>query len=51
MMEAIEEYSLRPDIYDAAWGGALHSTFVINASMRIKTSRVQLGIYTDKLIL
>jgi len=50
MMEAIEEYSLRPDIYDAAWGGALHSTFVINASMRIKTSRVQLGIYTDKLI-
>jgi len=51
MFEAIEEYSLRPDIYDEAWGGALYSSFVKDAANYINAKRIQLGIKTDKLIL
>jgi hypothetical protein len=51
MYDALEEYILRPDIYDEAWGGALYSSFVKDAVKLLNAKRLNLGIKTDKLIL
>jgi hypothetical protein len=51
VFDAVEDYMLRPDIYDAAWGGALHSSFIEKAIRQIKAKRIALGIKTDKVIL
>jgi len=51
MIESFEDYELRPDIYNAAWGAALHSVFLEKSAQRIKAKRLALGINTDKLIL
>jgi hypothetical protein len=51
IFDAVEDYMLRPDIYDAAWGGALHSSFIEKAIRQIKAKRIALGIKTDKVIL
>jgi len=51
LLEASEEYMLQPDVYDLAWGGALHSSFLDKATKHIQFKRIEFGIRTDKVVL
>jgi hypothetical protein len=51
LLEAAEDYMLQPDIYDLAWSGALHSSFLDKATKHIQIKRIEFGIRTDKVVL